>query len=299
MPQKYNRAGKLQNYVPAGNGDESGEYRGGESGSSTRNDIQNKYLRANKLTDYKKEFKSNLNITDEEMERRKEKDIEGHDFVKGVDGSSAYFDHELIDKETGKRGQKEAQDLYDKLRERASTITNDLRSMGLELMGAEYNSKTGTSLMRKINKTRREKTKLQNADDLTVMKTLGDITRFTHQGNHNDLAKVTEKLIDKLNSHPDYEIMEVDNKYIGENQTYKAIHLKVRDKKTDMNFEIQIHSPETLKTKSITHPWYDIIRDDKQPQEKRDALEQKSISMWKEIPDPEGIQNIKSYVKGE
>ena len=34
MPQKPNRSGQLQNYVPAGNGDASGEYGDNESGSN-------------------------------------------------------------------------------------------------------------------------------------------------------------------------------------------------------------------------------------------------------------------------
>lgn len=308
MPQKINRAGKMQNYVPAGHGDESGEYRGGEGGgmssATTQARPQGKYFRAKRIDQYKKEEKNNpLNITDEEMQKRAEPDPfdSKRKIVKGVDGSSAYFDHILQDEENPEiKASVEAQDQYNRIRERAPIITRDLRDAGLNLIMTEYNTKTGTSLFRKINKWRKEDPDYYgDKKDEEVMMDIGDIVRFTHEGEHQDLANVTQNLIDELNAHPDYDVVEVDNKYLGTGQTYKAIHLKVKDKQTGIKFEIQIHSPDSQKLKNITHKYYEESRKTGISPEEKDYWDQKSIDTWAELPDPVGIQNIKSFNKEE
>lgn len=64
MPQKLNSAGKMQNYVPAGNGDASGEYGDNATGS-------NKHFKVFKKPDQKE-------TTQEEFDKFDEKELDNN-----------------------------------------------------------------------------------------------------------------------------------------------------------------------------------------------------------------------------
>ena len=93
MPQKPNRSGQLQNYVPAGNGDASGEYGDNESGS-------NKHFTSFKRPDEKQETTEKETIVEtpkeetksrlSELSKKQRKELGKYAYGKDIDNMEDY-----------------------------------------------------------------------------------------------------------------------------------------------------------------------------------------------------------------
>ncbi len=183
-------------------------------------------------------------------------------------------------------------------------ITNTLETIAKEnegiMVGLETKFKSFESTLRKI----KSKIKDKGALFLTAyifereLINLKDLLRYTivyEPAHFTQSVKNTLDELKKLN----YSLKELKNRF--EDEVYKDIitHYSIDDDSIKINFtfEVQFHTPETLKLKSISHHLYEITRQyeiklNKIDKSIKDNILKALIELYKETEIPEGVSDI-------
>ena len=248
-----------------------------------------------------------------------QKDVDGTK-VASIPGLSQKFDNKMSGRSP------ECNEIYRSKIEKGKQIVDDMIGVtngnGCRLMGLENCFKGGSSAAGKIDRKRRKDKELADArlaagkineeeykkitskTDEDYTRGFDDIVRFTVLSGHNDTVKSVNDTIKALES-KGYECTELDNKWLpikDENtgkvkpSEYKAVHLIFKSP-TGEGFEVQVHSPESMKVKNTNHALYEEQR---KPGTSSDRAKQLGETMAKNastLTEPDGIMELKSFKK--
>jgi len=77
---------------------------------------------------------------------------------------------------------------------------------------------------------------------------------------------------------------------------YKGIHINAVTP-NGQKFEIQFHSPESLKVKDVIHPMYEEWRNPRTSVERKNDLGQIMQAISSNLQNPKGVDTVQSYKK--
>lgn len=224
-------------------------------------------------------------------------DRDGTKIVPNVIGSAVLLDNQMTTAVS-----QAAQAAYTRAITQEPAITQVMLNVadqyeGGALSGIENVCKTASSTEQKIFRLQdkaKKANKVVPTDDEAVS-SMGDLVRYTLEVPHDDVVSATNSTMESI-SKAGYEVIELDNKWVDGDGTYKAVHIGV---KTDqgMVFEIQVHSPEDLKIKNRNHFFYEQARAVGVSDEKRTLLRNKMEENWKSIEPPKGIETLVSFIR--
>ena len=276
MPTKINRAGKQQNYIPAGNGDASGEYTDhAGAGQGAQQQAPQSFnainqMRTGKASMPKEEVKEAAKPKPKNL-----KEWENHIFnnkkdkppfnpmkmsskespIQKVDSKTiqmnlispdfaGYQDLEEVTNKAAALIQK-----YELNIDNASQLLENLASQnGGVMVGLEYRLKSLNSLTRKIYKEvaehRADGLKDYSYDD--AIAGMKDVGRFTMVFDKENFAQGVTKALDTLESQG-YRITKFKNTF-KEGEPYKGLNCNFVDK-NGVTYELQFHIPESMKVK--------------------------------------------------
>ena len=254
MPTKLNKAGEQQEYVPAGNGDASGEY-GNESGSNRHFQSFGK----KQLSNFKKPLSIVESFRNETINNKKQKLLERgekqYDDI-NLDLSKPIHKIDETDRlkyrtEKNAEGYDIAENLLKKYEANVDNIANDLKNatekLGGVMIGLDFRLKRPDSLTRKLYSEvseAREKGETITLQD--AANKMGDIARFTSCFDPEHFKENADKVIRSLQA-DGYELVKFKN-YFQPGASYKGLNCNFRDKNGNL-FELQFHTPETMKIK--------------------------------------------------
>ncbi len=221
----------------------------------------------------------------------------GTRIVPGKIASAAQLDHNLEGTTAKARAIYKAQ--YEAEKDITKTVLDIAdKTEGSRMEGLENNVKTASSVKGKIARKRQadKDSGLPIKTDEEYVKSMTDIVRYTEVVKEPDvLVKATNDAIDEFQARG-LEVIEVDNKYIDGDGSYKGIHLLVEDK-NGVIFEYQVHSEESLATKSINHKLYEQSRKPKTPDDIKKQLEMQMIENASKLRTPKDIEKLKSFYR--
>ena len=197
-------------------------------------------------------------------------------------------------------------------------VTNDMPG---RLMGLENCYKGGSSAAEKIERKRRkdieaadalyrlgkiskeEADKRKSKTDEDYTRGFDDIVRYTILSDHDDTVKTVNDSIKKLGD-KGYELVELDNKWLPtvdsqgnvKPSEYKAVHLTFKSP-TGENFEVQVHSKESMKVKNLNHKLYEEQRSPKTSEGRAIELGAKMAKNLLGLKEPQGIMDLKTIKK--
>lgn len=187
---------------------------------------------------------------------------------------------------------------YDKTRLTEPVITRELnditKQLGTYFKGLEYSVKTASSVDERLKRTEISNSNIYNGD---LYFTLHDGIRYTEICDHNKIPETTENTV-KLMEEKGYTVTRLDNLYNHPYKLtgYKGIHINAISPQ-GQRIEMQIHSEFSLEQKEKGHKIYEQLRnpDIALDNDKRQMLIDKIKEIHGAVPNPEGIENIKSY----
>ena len=282
MPTKLNKGGEQQEYVPAGNGDPSGEYtnqaggnknfktfkkQDGEAPQSFKSINQKRTGKPSMPKEEIKEASKPVPQTIEEWEnsiREEKKDAPEFSEVKMTTKETPIdkVDKLSISKTLKNKDFKGYQDLPEVVDKAAKLIqkyevnidnvSNNLESLASQnggvMVGLEYRLKRLQSLTRKIytevSEQRAKGNKNFGYDD--ALASMKDVGRFTMVFEEKDFVNGVNKTLDEL-ERQGYRITKFKNTF-KEGESYKGLNTNIVDK-NGVIYELQFHIPASMKLK--------------------------------------------------
>ena len=229
-----------------------------------------------------------------------------------------------IDPVLGNRSE-ECEKIYKEKIERGKEINHDVVSVaneiGCGLHGLEYCFKEGKSTSGKIDRKREkdkekadallrdgkiseeEHGKMTSKTDEEYLSSFGDVVRYTVMSKHDDTVKAVEDTI-KAFEKRGYECVELDNKWLPEKdksgkekpKEYAGVHMSFRAPNGE-EFEVQVHSDESMDVKNVNHDLYEEQRDVKTSKDRKAELGKIMVDNVSKLPRPKGIMELKSFDK--
>jgi len=195
--------------------------------------------------------------------------------------------------------QEKAQVAYNMARANEPRITLDMldiaHRLGTSMDGLEYSVKTASSVKSKID--RKTDKALQAGEtpkeDFEYVSETGDLLRYTQVVKHDEMADKVRATVELLEE-KGYTVDEVDNKYLNDEGRYKAVHLNATSP-SGQQFEMQIHSTETLAASRATHEMYEEWRKPETSPERKAELFTQIKQTYDRLPLPKDIKGINSY----
>lgn len=133
------------------------------------------------------------------------------------------------------------------------------------------------------------------APDVTVREALGmvpDAVRFTLTYSTERYAEGVRADVDRLKAEG-FELIKLKN--LWSDDQYKGINSQWRRPETELRFEMQFHTPESLEAKELTHKAYERIRSRQTSPAERRELEEFQRRVNALIVTPPGAADIKDF----
>lgn len=311
MPQKLNSAGEMQNYVPKGNGDASGEYGNSANGSNKNFKVFSKNASALKMNNLSNEHKgisrefegvSLEKITDERVNDgiQKIKDKMSNivkPFQKQPVNINDVKKRGNLTDEQAKECIRLAEKVYFNAMVNEPKITSDLvniaNNIGVKMFGLDYRRKQITSLAGKIGEdSEGDSSKFEAATndikDAVRYTTILDDNNFVNQ--YNEMKKeLEEKGYKEVRCKNYYEL------YDKGKSCQKAIQC-VYENKDGYKFELQFHTPSSEGIKdNYNHKLYEKWREKTTPQNIKEELYNLMLDSGKRVTNPPNIMSIKTH----
>lgn len=153
----------------------------------------------------------------------------------------------------------------------------------------DFRKKSFDSLERKVNSDLLNDT---NKTKEEIMNSMYDIVRYTDLVDGEYLVDDYEQIKKNLEAEG-YKIRRVKNQFTNENSDYKGLNLVVENE-NGYKFELQYHTPESMKVKEINHKLYEEARLDNTSKERKKELESLMRKNNLEIKPIKNINKIKS-----
>ena len=172
-------------------------------------------------------------------------------------------------------------------------ITNDISSIvekhGGRMEGLQYRLKTEGSLNRKVRSEILEKN--INVDE--AISGMFDQVRYTSVSESNNLTRHYAKTISELEE-KGYKMVRCKNTLQYDNVSYRGINCVLEDP-NGYKFELQFHTPQSLKIKEINHKLYEEARLDTTTLIRKNELEEIMLENAKQITTPSRVDKIISF----
>ena len=189
---------------------------------------------------------------------------------------------------------KKLQGRYDSIAQRGRELYGDIekvaKSLGASMIGKDFAVKQASSTQRKVIDRSHGKSDLYEEK----FNGLSDLMRYTIMGRHESIPVLTKK-VSRVLKEKGYNVVERSNRYLEKDPTYKGVHLKAIDPKTNVSFEIQIHSPLSMKYKDVNHLLYEKERLPETEPDERAMLREQMKKNAAKIPQPKGIKRIREF----
>lgn len=189
---------------------------------------------------------------------------------------------------------KTSTDIYKKAKAEEPRITRDIQNTGAKLHGLEHRLKTKESIDRKLNKEIDEERVTVN----TAASGIKDAVRYTTLSSDKNFVKNYNIFKEKM-SEKGYEEVRCKNNWNLYNEG-KVKHKSVQsvfETPDGYLFEVQFQTPSSQKAKDLKVPIYEERRKVGIDSQKAHELEQKMIKLAEDVPNPPGIETIKTYDK--
>lgn len=129
---------------------------------------------------------------------------------------------------------------------------------------------------------------LRNGRQLTVSDAVGDLkdqVRYTLVFSDDQYVAGVERA--KALFQDRFDKIKFVNGWDPDNSTYRGtyqgINAAFQDRVTGQVFEVQFHTPRSLRAKGPSHPWYDIVRDSDNPLADRENARRHILDIWKPV----------------
>lgn len=215
--------------------------------------------------------------------------------IKGEAGSAAALDHDLKGKVSP-----EAEKIYHKAVESEKKISPVVQGitdgLGGRMSGIEFSCKTASSLVDKVK--RKHKDDEENGrkrSDEDIVAGIGDMVRYTSMFNHDDLGSKTKEVISQLEK-AGHKVIQFENFYNHPKAGYKGLHLDVVSPE-GQQYELQIHSDDSMKVKNELHPLYEKFRAVDTPAREKMRIKEVMERISSSLSNPKGIDELEDFRK--
>jgi hypothetical protein len=184
---------------------------------------------------------------------------------------------------------------YDRVREiERNTVTPVMKRIeaedpGRRLAGLENSLKGKDRLTEKVDQWMSAQANLTAADAIRLVK---DAIRYTFVYDEAAYAAGVHADCDRLQSSG---FTPVDRQNSWEGDQYKGINSRWREPESEMLFEVQFHTQESLDAKELTHWAYERIRDTKTPPDEVGQLREYQSDVCARITVPPEATEIPDY----
>ena len=159
----------------------------------------------------------------------------------------------------------------------------------LKMEGIENRIKTKASYLRKINKKTRGSTDPKIIKGIT--ESANDTIRYTYMGEPEKLVDNFETVSRELRDQG-YTLIDINNTWLDEKNPYNGLNTTFAAS-NGQRFEIQFHTPESLRIKEEMHKLYEEQRLETTPPQRKVELMQQMADMAEGMQVPAGIEKIK------
>ena len=159
----------------------------------------------------------------------------------------------------------------------------------LKMEGIENRIKTKASYLRKINKKTRGSTDPKIIKGIT--ESANDTIRYTYMGEPEKLVDNFETVSRELRDQG-YTLIDINNTWLDEKNPYNGLNTTFAAP-NGQKFEIQFHTPESLRIKEEMHKLYEEQRLETTPPQRKVELMQQMADMAEGMQVPAGIEKIK------
>lgn len=159
----------------------------------------------------------------------------------------------------------------------------------LKMEGLENRIKTKASYLRKINKKTRGSTDPKIIKGIT--ESANDTIRYTYMGEPEKLVDNFETVSRELRDQG-YTLIDINNTWLDEKNPYNGLNTTFAAP-NGQKFEIQFHTPESLRIKEEMHKLYEEQRLETTPPQRKVELMQQMADMAEGMQAPAGIEKIK------
>lgn len=159
----------------------------------------------------------------------------------------------------------------------------------LKMEGIENRIKTKASYLRKINKKTRGSTDPKIIKGIT--ESANDTIRYTYMGEPDKLVDNFETVSRELRDQG-YTLIDINNTWLDKKNPYNGLNTTF-ETPTGQKFEIQFHTPESLRVKEEMHKLYEEQRLETTPPQRKVELMQQMADMAEGMQAPAGIEKIK------
>ena len=220
MPQKLNKAGQMQDYIPKGNGDASGEY--GTSNGTNKNftTSDKKKTEANVITENKSVVVGKKLSEDEYNKQMRKLQNESVKAEKAKDWDKFKQIHDEMKKLVRDNGKEDWKINNKPLNNKANIIDNDLTGKGNKEIKdiidsykiKDANGKTAEEYAKEIKV---EVDKWEKDYDATKQKSEKQYGKRTNEARLKDIARLRYENIDALSQEEDYNYIGEESGYLG------------------------------------------------------------------------------------
>lgn len=172
-------------------------------------------------------------------------------------------------------------------------ITETLKKIAeankLKMEGLENRIKTKASYLRKINKKTRGSTDPKIIKGIT--ESANDTIRYTYMGEPEKLVDNFETVSRELKDQG-YTLIDINNTWLDKKNPYNGLNTTF-ETPNGQKFEIQFHTPESLRVKEEMHKLYEEQRLETTPPQRKVELMQQMADMAEGMQAPAGIEKIK------
>ena len=159
----------------------------------------------------------------------------------------------------------------------------------LKMEGLENRIKTKASYLRKINKKTRGSTDPKIIKGIT--ESAHDTIRYTYMGEPEKLVDNFETVSRELRDQG-YTLIDINNTWLDKKNPYNGLNTTFAAP-NGQKFEIQFHTPESLRVKEEMHKLYEEQRLETTPPQRKVELMQQMADMAEGMQAPAGIEKIK------
>lgn len=171
-------------------------------------------------------------------------------------------------------------------------ITESAEAVGGKMDGLDFRLKRPSSVAAKVG----EEAKGLGISPEDVISKMNDLIRYTATFEADDFVRGYNDMKKDLES-KGYKEVRCKNFYEMYDQgksDQKAIQCVYEDPNGN-RFELQFHTPESAGAKDLNHPLYEEWRERTTPSERKRELSEQMREHGKSVPNPKGVETIKSY----
>lgn len=189
-----------------------------------------------------------------------------------------------------------ANDIFKKASKAEPRITKDVihavKDVDAKMYGLENRIKQPESIAAKIGSD----AKIERVPFNVAGKRLNDILRYTMVSEADEFVSNYDvvKTILEYNGYEEIKCKNYYDLYSKGKVMHKALQSIFKDPKTGLTFELQYHTPESQAAKELKVPIYEEIRQAGVTKDRAKDLEIEMINLAEKVPNPKGINTIKS-----